>query len=262
MLIYLADDEQLLLDVLTSAVHTAEPSAETKAFEWADPLLNELKRSNDRPDVAFLDIEMPGMSGMELARELRRLSPSTRIVFVTGFQQYAAEAFSIRADGYVMKPVSAKKLRDELDFLRPLMDKRPPKRIRAQCFGNFEVFLDGEPMPFKRGKTRELLAYLINRKGVLCTNGEIIAALWGDESGEERKKDYYKKLRNDLLSLLESKGLGNVLIQRHGMLGIDANEIDCDYYDWLQGKPEATNAYQGEYMNQYSWSELTLGTLT
>ncbi len=261
MLIYIADDEPLLLDDLYDAVHAAEPTAVVKTFGWAKPLLDELKLEPVKPDIAFLDIEMPGMSGMEVARELRRLSPGTRLVFATGFTQYAAEAFSIRADGYVMKPVSKEKIRAELDHLRPMLEIQPPKRIRAQCFGNFEVFADGEPMRFQYSKTRELLAYLVHRKGTLCTNGEIMAALWEDESGEEQKKDYFKKLRNDLRCQLENKGLEQILIRQHGMLGIAADEIDCDYYNWLSGKPEAQNAYQGEYMSHYSWSEVTLGTL-
>lgn len=261
MLIYIADDEPLLLEDLHDAVQCAEPAAQIRAFAWAQPVLDALKQGSQKPDVAFLDIEMPGMSGMELARAFRQISPQTRLVFVTGFTQYAVEAFSIHADGYIMKPVTPQLLRAELRHLQPLLAVQPQKRIRARCFGSFEVYLDGEPMTFQYNKTRELFAYLISRNGALCSNGEIMAALWEDESGEERKKEYYKKLRADLRQRLETRGLGDVLVQQRGMLGITAKEIDCDYFNWLKGKPESGSPYSGEFMRQYSWSEALIGSI-
>lgn len=177
MLIYIADDEPMLLGDLRDAVSAAAPTAQIKEFEWAQPLLGEINTQKDSPDVAFLDIEMPEMSGLELARELKRTSPLTKLVFVTGFTQYAVEAFSLHADGYVMKPVSVEKNRAELDNLFRASPAETLKRLRVQCFGNFEVFLDGEPMRFQYRKTKELLAYLVNRRGAMCSNGEIMAAL-------------------------------------------------------------------------------------
>lgn len=76
--------------------------------------------------------------------------------------------------------------------MRPFLEKKLSKRIRAHCFGNFEIFIDGEPMHFQYSKSRELMAYLISRNGALCTNGEVMAVLWEDESGDERKKEYFK----------------------------------------------------------------------
>lgn len=257
MLIYLADDEPLLLDDLNDAVHEAEPSAKIKTFSRGKALINEVRTEKDKPQVIFMDIEMPGMSGIELAKELKNLSPSTRLVFVTGFRSYAVEAFSVRADGYMMKPVSAEKIREELDHLRPVLGISPPKRIRAQCFGNFEVFLDGEPIRFQYSKTRELMAYLVSRNGALCSNGEIMAALWEDKSND----GYVRRLRSDLHNQLDINGLGRILVQQRGLLGILEDEIDCDYYDWLAGKQGSDNIYQGEYMSQYSWAETICGTL-
>jgi two-component SAPR family response regulator len=255
MLIYIADDEPLLLDDLYDAVLQAEPSADVKSFDWSKPLLAALAQEKIRPAIVFLDIEMPGMSGMELAEELKRISPQTKIIFVTGFQQYAVEAFSIHADGYLMKPVTADKIHKEMDHLRPQLKAGMSKRLRAQCFGNFEIFIDDEPMHFQYTKTRELLAYLISRNGALCSNGEIMAVLWEDESVEERKKEYFKKLRSDLRNQFESKEIEDILIQQRGFLGISADKINCDYYDWINHKSDIKNAYPMGFMSQYSWAE-------
>ena len=228
MLIYAADDEPLLLEDLKDSILQAEPSARVESFSWASPLLEQMKAEKTKPDAAFLDVEMPGMSGMELAREIKRISPGTRLVFVTGFRRYAVEAFAIRADGYVMKPVTVEKIQNELVHIRPFLQQKPPKRIRAHCFGNFEIFIDGDPMHFQYSKSRELMAYLVSRNGALSRNGEIMAVLWEDESVEERKKEYFKKLRGDIRAQLESCGLGEVMVQQRGLLGIDPEEIECE----------------------------------
>ncbi|NCB32659.1 MAG: hypothetical protein EOM64_02045 [Erysipelotrichia bacterium] len=57
---------------------------------------------------------------------------------------------------------------------------------------------------------------------------------------------------------LEDKGLGAVLIQQRSMLGINLNEIECDFYDWLKGKVKTRKISHGEYMSQYSWADMLL----
>lgn len=61
---------------------------------------------NNQVDIAFLDIEMPGMTGLELAEVLQDYNPYIEIVFVTAYNQYALEAFRAHATGYLLKPLS------------------------------------------------------------------------------------------------------------------------------------------------------------
>ena len=68
-------------------------------------------------------------------------------------------------------------MRNVLENLRyPAEDV--PAGVKVQCFGNFEVFVGGRPLSFKRSKSKELLAYLVDRNGATCTNGEMLAVLW------------------------------------------------------------------------------------
>ena len=113
------------------------------------------------------------------------------------------------------------------------------------------------PIAFKYSKTKELLAYLIDRKGALCTIGELQAVIFEDDGGHE---SYMKSLRRDLLETLEAVGCGNAIAQQRGKLGIVPDNLDCDYYDWCDGKRMGI-VWQGEYMVQYSWSEYTAGVL-
>ncbi|MBQ5707801.1 MAG: two-component system response regulator, partial [Peptococcaceae bacterium] len=131
------------------------------------------------------------------------------------------------------------------------------KRVRLQTFGNFEAYIDGKPMAFKYSKTKEVLAYLIDRKGALCTLTELQAILFEDDYGHE---SYMKSLRRDLLDTLEAVECEHIISQQRGKLGIVPEEVDCDYYDWCNGK-RGGRVWNGEYMAQYSWSEYTAGVL-
>ncbi|MGN0674407.1 MAG: hypothetical protein ACI4KG_01520, partial [Oscillospiraceae bacterium] len=119
-----------------------------------------------------------------------------------------------------------------------------------------EVFADGKPVSFKYSKSKELLAYLVDRQGAMCTNGEAISILWENDDAVDGKAVYFKSVRRDLISTLKECGCGDVIIQQRGSLAIDTTKVQCDYYDWLDGKAEGINAYRGEYMYQYSWGEL------
>ena len=106
MKIVLLDDEPILLREGENAVRAAVPDAEIRSFSLGADLLSAIETEGLKPDVVFTDIEMPGISGLELAVRVKSLCPDTRIVFVTGYSQYAVEAFRLRAHGYVMKPLT------------------------------------------------------------------------------------------------------------------------------------------------------------
>ena len=134
-------------------------------------------------------------------------------------------------------------------------------RLFARCFGSFEVFSQGRPFLFQRRKTKELLAFLIDRRGATCSAEEIGAALWENEADLRKIKHQLRNLVSDLRDALEKIGMEDLLIRKSGILAINAEQLDCDYYQLLRGDPEAINAYHGEYMTQYSWAEMTAGKL-
>lgn len=261
MQIIAVDDEKLALEALEAAIRKADSDAEVACFRKPSEALEYV--SSNQVDVAFLDIEMRQMSGIELAKYIKVANPKINIVFSTGYAEYRGEAFEMHASGYITKPITADKVLAELDNLRfPVVkdtagDEADAQhnRVFCQTFGNFAVFVDGKPLDFKYEKTRELLAYLVDR-GSLCTSGEIMAALWEDE----RHESYLRNLKKDLIERLDSVGCKDILDNHWGKLGIIPSLIDCDFYDWKKGLPSALNAYTGEYMAQYSWGEFTMGT--
>lgn len=259
MNIIATDDERMALHVLTAAIAEAIPDAEIHSFESAEDALD---FCSDHPcEIAFLDIDMGGMSGIALAKQLKQINPTINIVFVTAYIKYAEQAVSLYISGYVMKPATKEKIAQEIENLRHPVSVKQKRRLWIQCFGNFEVFADGQPIVFHHSKTKELLAYLIDREGAFCNNGEIIAALWENDANDAGKKTYLRKLRADLLSVFRSYDAEDVLCHQRGRMAIVPGKLDCDYYLWDRGDVKAINAYRGEYMSQYSWGEMTLGNL-
>ena len=250
MIVIAVDDERLALENLADSIRQASPDAQIHRFRYSEDALAFAKEN--QVDVAFLDVEMVSMNGVELAELLKLFHPDINIIFSTGYGHYRDAAFDLHASGYLTKPITPEKVRKELDNLRRPV--RNPKRIRIRAFGNFEVYLDGTPISFKYSKTKEMLAYLVDRKGALCTNGEIMAILFEEDKGHEA---YFRSLRKDLTDILETAGCSEILSQQRGRLGIIPELVDCDYFSWCVGKSSPGNAYLGEYMTQYSWSEYT-----
>lgn len=262
MKIIAADDERTALNILCRAISEAVPQAELRPFQTVSGVMEALK-DGFRPDVAFLDIEMPGMTGLELTRRLKEYVPKVNVVFVTGYSQYALEALSTRPSGYVLKPVDAEQIVTEIKNLRnPPPRATPPKRIRVQCFGDFEVFADGRAIPFNRAKSKELLAYLVDRRGASCAAVKIAEALWEDGVYDRARQKLLSTIRADMIKSLAQVGAETILQKAANALAVDTEAFDCDYYRALEGDVTAINSFMGEYMCGYSWAEFTTGALS
>ena len=258
MKVLIVDDEISALRDLERAIKKVILQVEISTTDEAWKAVEACRKQSY--DVVFLDINMPGMNGLTLAMKVKETAPDARIVFVTGYDQYALEAYRIHAHGYIMKPVDAAAIREELDQIpHPL--KLEPRMLYVQCFGVFDVFWQGEPLLFQRRRTKELLAFLVDRKGATCTVEEIAAALLEGGTDLGKAKHQIRNLVNDLRSTLKKIGMEDLLIRKSGVLAIHADQIDCDYYRMLSGDPDALNTYHGEYMTQYSWAEMTAGKL-
>lgn len=254
MIAMAVDDEKPMLTVLINAVQASEDIEQvqgfgncTEALQWAE---------ENTVDVAFLDISMRGMGGLALAEKLQEMQPDCKIIFCTGYSEYAVDAFRIHVAGYLMKPITAEAVQKELNHIKG--QKAKERLLTAKCFGNFEIFRNREPLAFKRPKTKELLAYLIDRNGAGVSTKEICAILWEDGTDDGKNRNYLYQLMNDLKLTLKEVGAEGILIKRGTTYSVDAERIDCDYFSFLKnGKPE----FYGEYMTQYSWAEGTCGLL-
>lgn len=258
MRILLADDEILALDLLKTSVQQVVPDAEIYAFSKASELF---EFANDCAcDIAFLDINMAGITGIELGQQLKELMPNVNIIFVTGYSEYTGEAMDMHASGYIMKPVTPSKVQKEIGDLRyPVQGKG---LIRVQCFGNFDVFTPaGEPVKFSRSKAKELLAVLVSKKGSSCTVKELTSILFETTGDDDKKKDYTQQLLSTLMRKLKELGAEAIINKSYNSISVNMDKIDCDYYKFDENNPSTLSMYKGEFMAQYSWAEYINGYL-
>ena len=254
MIAIAVDDEILMLGALVKAINASPDIAEVSKFSNCDEALACVK--NNAVDVAFLDINMRGIGGLELAERIVEMRPECKIVFCTGYEEYAIPAFKLHASGYLMKPISAEDVQGEIDNIKGLVKKE--KLLTVRCFGNFEVYAKGEKLTFKRLKTKELFAFLVDRNGAGMTAKQICAVLFPDDTDDNKNSVYLRQLVLDLKNTLKAVGAESVLRHETPCYRVDTSLIQCDYTSYLEtGKPE----FRGEYMTQYSWAEETCAML-
>lgn len=254
MKILAVDDEIIALEGLVKSIKEADSNATVYSFRFADEAIKFMETNTC--DVAFLDIEMYGINGVSLANILLQMNPNINIIFSTGYGNYRDVAFDIHASGYIVKPITPEKVKKELANLRKPV--KEVNKLQINVFGNFEVYFNGNPLKFKYTKSKELLAYLVDRKGALCTTSELIAVLFEDDEGHET---YFKSIRKDLIATLSEVGCSEAINVQHGKLGINKDNVYCSYFDLLDGKVKLEDVYHGEYMTQYSFSEYTNANL-
>ncbi|MBR0149275.1 MAG: response regulator [Lachnospiraceae bacterium] len=251
MKILVVDDEFIALEGIVTKIKKLYPGAVVAGFRQVDEAL--LFASSMKPEIAFLDIEMRRVNGVELARKLIKMDPGINIVFATGYEEYMKDAFELHASGYILKPITDEKIKNEIDNLRNKVNTKS-LRVRAQTFGNFELFIDGVPVKFQYNRTKEVFAYFIDRKGALCSSNELGAILWPDDPASHTS--YISNIRQDLFNTFTQKDCQDVLVRQKGVMGINPDLIECDYYEWLKGRTDEY-VYSGEYMSQYAWAEET-----
>ena len=249
MNVLFVDDEELQLIRLETSVKKVM-GGDNVYLRYTNPLIAVEATKTNKIDIAFLDIEMPGVSGVELAKKLKAVNPKVNLIFVTAYNEYAVEAYKLHASGYITKTVNEQKIRAELAALRYPVEIKGNKKVQIKCFGNFEVFVGGEPVKFARKKSKELFAYLVDREGAAINVNELNAVLWEDED----HKSYCRNLIADIKNTLRSFGVDDVFVKRRSECFIDVDKVDCDAYEYKKGNPNAVRAYRGEYMTQYPWA--------
>ena len=230
-------------------IHTAENAAEACR-----------QSRHNHFDVIFMDIQLPDTDGLTVARKMMETGTKTNVIMQTAYPQFALEAYDLYVCDYIVKPVTEKEIRKALENLRYPVETGL-RKLKVQCFGNFEVYWDDTPIHFGRQKTKELFAYIIDRGCTLCTADEVATVLWEGEEDIDVAKAYLCRLISDLRETLSPLGLESMLIRRRGQLGLDKEMIDCDYYRYLSGDKDVAKEFKGEYMSQYSWASETEGNL-
>ena len=253
MNIIAVDDDRKTLEELKGALSRFVPEADCFFFDSSLSALAKARESEI--DVAFIETDMPELNGIDLGRYLKELYPYINLIYISKTEEHAYDAMKIHSSGYIKKPLESGDIKSEMETLRYPEIRKKYKRVFAQTFGNFELFVDGSPVEFKYKRTKEIVALLISNKGAQTTNGEIIASLWEDDGDPDKKLSYLCNLRQDLQNTFSKLKLNGIILKQRGSMAIAKDRIECDLYDWLENKESSKYRYCGEYMKQYSWSE-------
>lgn len=127
MKVLIADDEPLAVERLSRLVTQMGHDVVATAHHGQD-VLSQIEQTS--PDVVLLDIQMPGMNGLECAEQLRHLDPRPAVIFCTAYDQHALEAFKFQAQGYLLKPVAQEDLQQVFQHLTQLTSTNDGFTIR------------------------------------------------------------------------------------------------------------------------------------
>lgn len=270
------DDEQNALNRFERLITTDNRLELLKTFtKPADAI--EFAKTN-HIDIAFLDIEMPEMTGLELAECLMDANPYLEVVFVTAYNQYALEAFKAHATGYLLKPLSHDDFTAQIDSMEKKLEKTrkvEDDRLIINCFGAFSIkkASDNEPLRFRTSKAEELLAFLIQNEGRARSKDMILDTLW-PEADLDKAANNFRVTCTYIRSTLADFGYTDVLVRDHDDYSVNTSRIKCDYIDFRNkiANPDTlpladvevlVNIYKGPYLENrfYDWAEETKGWL-
>ena len=168
-----------------------------------------IERFESNPyDVLFLDIEMPLMDGITLAKKVRAMSENVYIVFLTGHVEYALEGYEVNALRYLTKPVQEDKLREVLRFV---MDKNTSKRQLMIKEEGEEILLNVSDIVYAEAQNQYVMIYTDSDEHLIRYN-------IGDLENELKNDGFFRVHRGDLVSLAKVKRLvkNDVLIESGG----------------------------------------------
>lgn len=174
--VLVVDDEQLAREELCFLL---EQVGDVEIVGQASDGVSALRLAGElKPDVLFLDVQMPGLTGFEVARRLLAADIPPRIVFVTAFDQYAVDAFSVNAVDYLLKPVDADRLEQALDRVRRRVATEPTSRLPLSP-ADLEKVIDA--VQARQGR-RDQLAIRTGERFVLVQADEVVHASLVDET--------------------------------------------------------------------------------
>lgn len=265
------DDEPAILEDLRGMLEGTGKVEVLAVYTEPERALEEA--SQLKPDCAFLDIEMAGMGGIELAEALGSSLPALEVVFVTAYNHYAAQAFEVNAMDYLLKPIRPERLGKAVDKLRLRIGAasgQGDSRCVIRCFGAFEVLADGRPIKWTRSKSKELLAYLLKEEGKWVSKYKLCDEQWS-EYGPEQALAYLQTSIYALRKSLREAGAQGLAIEyaddRYRLRVLEADwdlqAFEQNYQEFVKTGSEeaaerAAGLYRGEYLEgeDWPWSEI------
>ncbi len=273
MRVILIDDESLALKHLANKLNRIK-DVEIMG-KYADPYQGLEEIYKRHPDVVFLDIEMPEINGMELAKEIKAVLPNVKIVFVTAYSEYAVDAFEVNAADYIVKPIRQERLIKTINKLLNVNGKKAVSSPMVCCFNKLHFKVDGEEsevmdVSWRTSKSRELFAYLIHYRGQFVRKGDLIDIFWPNFNSKDGFTQLYSSIYQ-IRKTLKSIHFPIEIVSSENSYRLELNEVLVDVDEWKNGMKEFSivtkenlpeyertlDLYKGGYFEKddYWWAE-------
>ncbi len=246
MKIIIVDDEINALQIFLSEI-IEKTDVEYKFYRDDEATILAYAKENII-DAAFLDINMPSINGINLAKNLINLDKNIKIVFVTGLAVTVDdldEEIKPYVLGFIYKPYDFDTLNKYLNVI-----KNETQLLTVKTFDSFDCFAGDKVVKFSSSKSKELFALLVAYNGKTLTMADAISQLWPDTPIEKSKilyRDAVWRLRKTLTNI----GIAHCIRFSRAQLNLDKSCIKCDYWDYLT---TAKGNYKGEFCKNYDWS--------
>lgn len=233
----IVDDEIHVLNLLKMFLQKTEQVNVLETFTEPSEALENI--INIKPDVVFLDIEMPEINGLELANRLMEQNDKLMVVFVTGYNQYALEAFQVNALDYILKPVNPNRIQKCVSRLIKLRSPRYQEKadIREKkicCLGDFEVYGNNGVIKWPTQKVEEMFAYFIFNRDSNVEGEELGEILWPEGDPDRIKANLHTSLCR-LRKVIKENGLPIDICSKKGGKGVyrcNLQELSCDFIEF------------------------------
>ncbi|WP_336745688.1 response regulator [Paenibacillus sp. y28] len=276
----LVDDEHLALQQLKHMLEQEIGGVQVVGM-FSDPTKVHEAVRQLQPDVVFLDIHMPGIQGLQLGELLQASYPAVEVVFVTGYDQYALQAFELYALDYIMKPVQLDRLQKTLQRLTDKMgapaaaDQNTEAAIIC-CFKHLRYKMPGEepqPLKWRTSKARELFAFLLHNRNRTMDREVLIELLWPSFDVMRAAQQLYTAIYH-IRQTLKGCGLDMISITSGDLevgYRLTLHEVRIDTDEWEEQVKQleriswecaadherVMNMYEGDYYGEYEylWAE-------
>lgn len=226
--------------------------------EFENPALALEYARNNPVAFAVLDIEILEENQLSLDRKLKELHPNIITIYINAASYQMLEAMRNQSDYCFLVSFDQA---DILQIARKVRNLTNGKRVRAVMFGRFQFFVKGKLVYFNNAKAKELLALCLDHRGGEVSMEEAVDKLWPDRVYDDKVKKLYRKAVTSLQAALREAGADEIFITRRGACYVNVEEIECDYYSFLENRNRNNCLYDGSYLFDYGWGEETLALL-
>lgn len=274
----LVDDERLALELLQQLLENRIGGV-TVIGSFTNPMQALESVRELQPDIIFLDIHMPGIDGLKLGDLMQESLPSAKIVFVTGYDQYAVDAFELNALDYILKPPHLKRLMKTLERFRESRPKVLETGVGEPllcCFNQLQYLPDGrmpQALKWRTGKAQELFAFMLHHRDSILDKEALIEMFW-PELETSRALQYLYTTVYQIRQTLKHSGIDQIRIASGSFESgyrLTTGNLKLDTEEWKKrilelGTPSMLNAvnyefaldlYKGDYLSEYGyvWAE-------